>query len=100
MKLTDLDPKFAYPFQIASEGTGRVLSFQCPGKCCEVKERSEHTLITVHFANPINPTDVPNPRGWLRTGTDFESISLSPSINVEGAHTWHGFVTNGEVITV
>jgi hypothetical protein len=32
---------------------------------------------------------------WQRTGEDFETLSLMPSVDVQGH--WHGFITNGEV---
>ena len=34
---------------------------------------------------------------WHRTGEDFETLTLSPSIRRVGGCAWHGFITNGEV---
>lgn len=33
---------------------------------------------------------------WQRTGDDFASMSVTPSIDASAAGHWHGFITNGE----
>lgn len=38
----------------------------------------------------------PGPGRWAATGTSFDDLTLSPSVNVDNEH-WHGFITNGEV---
>jgi hypothetical protein len=38
---------------------------------------------------------------WTRTGEDFETLTLTPSIHsdpAKGGCGWHGFITNGEVL--
>lgn len=37
------------------------------------------------------------PTRWTATGSDFNDLSTSPSIMIEDACGWHGFITNGEV---
>jgi hypothetical protein len=85
-----------------------ALNFQCP--CC-FKQR-----LSVKLANPIDggPPEpgIPEPENatpeqkeivrrynlrWQRTGDTFETISLSPSVDVSDSGHWHGFITNGEV---
>lgn len=69
----------------------------CPcGKCDE-----DHQLY-VPFENPIDGS-LSRERGWARTGDTFETLTLTPSIlrnTAYGGCGWHGFITNGEVITV
>ena len=50
------------------------------------------------FANkPHVPADAkPGPGRWSATGSSFDDLTLSPSVNVDKEH-WHGFITNGEV---
>ena len=34
---------------------------------------------------------------WTRVGDDFDSMSITPSIDASQSGHWHGFITNGEV---
>lgn len=106
MKLTDLNPKW-----IGSGGEGVsnsltgepiprreavAISFDCPCGCVHP--------VCITFANPadgLGPFDPgPNRSRWERKGTDFETLTLTPSIQRILPHPcWHGFVTNGEIIT-
>lgn len=101
MKLTDLDPSWIV------EGAGRNgmgVMFWCP----HCRDR----YVGVMFANPIDrgppPTEASRTRTdangvrtveplWQRTGETFETLTLTPSIDVSKSGHWHGFVTNGEV---
>lgn len=38
-----------------------------------------------------------SPSRWVVTGTGFHNLTLSPSVDVG---CWHGFVQNGDVLTV
>lgn len=38
----------------------------------------------------------PQRKGWTVTGNP-PNVTLSPSVDVKGAHGWHGFITNGEI---
>lgn len=102
MQLTELEPRLA--------NDGKVLVCQCP---CGGK----HSMI-VPFANPVGGGD-PMPADmwpwitfrWQRTGEDFATMSLVPSIHsfdvdvdpsddansVRTTH-WHGFITNGQIV--
>jgi hypothetical protein len=109
VKLTDLNPSFigaggegvtmhGQPMPIRN-GVGLVLD--CPCGC--------DSALYVPFANPLDggpPLDV---KGWQRTGENFETLTLTPSIlrvkrkdtaGVEHGCGWHGFITRGEVQTV
>ena len=51
--------------------------------------------ILVWFAGRSVPDDAtPAPR-WAASGTSIDDLTLSPSVQIECASAWHGFVTNG-----
>lgn len=102
MLLTDLNPRWV---NAGGEGittaqgepvphqSGVGMSFDCP---CGCDMRGY-----VDFANPL---DGSKNRGkspqWSRSGEDFETLSLHPSINrpiSEGGCGWHGWIKEGEV---
>lgn len=114
MKLTDLDPNWVGaggPGIYANEEMYRLgihqperhgvgLVFDCPCGCGERRY--------VPFNNPLDggPRFNDTPAGrpfWDRTGETFETLTLTPSILASKDHGgcgWHGFITNGEVLTV
>lgn len=105
MRLTELRPR---PVCDAEGRKGMGLSFNCPS--CRTQR------LSIWYANPMDggparqllpimpdlPEDIKrlytsyNNR-WLRTGEDFETLSLSPSVDATSAGHWHGFITNGNV---
>lgn len=44
----------------------------------------------------VPPEAEPGPGRWVASGTGFDDLTLSPSVNVDNEH-WHGWVKNGEV---
>ena len=34
---------------------------------------------------------------WTRSGDDFETLSVQPSIDASASGHWHGFITNGNI---
>ena len=94
MRLSALEPTFRRHAPGAlgkAEGMADAqgILFLCPA--CVNKDG--HSLL-VWFADRGVPAEaLPAPR-WKATGTTFEDLSLSPSVN---AGCWHGFVTNGEI---
>ena len=105
MKLTDLNPQW---LGNGGEGITRngepvpyrpgvSLMFDCPcGKC--------GMPCAIPMNNPLDGGPPLNPdHGWDRIGEDFETLTLKPSILrtvKRGGCGWHGFITNGEIITV
>lgn len=80
------------------------VNFRCP--------HCSKGFVGALFTNPIDPGDLilsgqinwsavmaalPNYKFWTRVGDTFETLSLSPSIDVSKAGHWHGSVTKGEV---
>jgi hypothetical protein len=102
MKLTDLNPKWvSYGGEGVSQNGMPVplrervgVTLDCPCGC-------KDNPLFVPFANPpdgLGPV-YPN-KGWERTGDTFETLTLTPSIQRElPRRCWHGFITNGEIIT-
>ncbi len=86
--LKDLDPGW-------ETIDGRVVGvlFQCP-HC-----RGQHVLC--YFANPpdggppIDPSVDPGIFRWRRTGTTFDDLTLSPSVDGSRNGHWHGWLENG-----
>jgi len=95
MKLIELDPRWT---AAEADRKGQGIVFLCP-KC-------KNHFLGVFFQNPIDGkapfvgAGKTNENNWSRTGDTFETISITPSIKVVGCCEWHGFVTNGEAITV
>lgn len=104
MKLTDLDPRWCSSGgegvtrngQPVPERDGIGVSFDCPCGCDQ--------RCVVLFENPTDGG--PRLEGytktlWQRTGDTFETLTLTPSIlrTPPRGCGWHGFITNGEVIS-
>lgn len=56
--------------------------------------------LSLKFTNPVDGLGPIVGTTWERTGEDFETLTLSPSIqraDDDGCH-WHGYITNGEII--
>lgn len=93
------------------ERHGVGVSFDCPCATCTAQRtgNEDHDFylrVFVGFSNPLDggPPHDPRPGAqWQRTGNTFETLSLTPSIlrgKERGGCGWHGFVTNGETVTV
>lgn len=71
---------------------------------CPCGNRDEGHQLYVPFANPLDggpPMHTGKNNGWQRTGETFETLTLTPSIlRIVPSCGWHGFITNGEIITV
>lgn len=104
MKLTELQPQF-----LNSGGDGIYLADGSPAPLrtgvgvmflCPCGNHDENHQLYVPFANPIDGGAPLPGKGWQRTGDTFETLTLTPSVLRIGGCGWHGFITNGEVITV
>ena len=104
MKLTDLNPKFlgnggdgvTLDGEPVPRREGVGLRFDCPCGC--------PSPCFVYLENPLDgkPFDTRGAPQWKRVGEDFETLTLTPSIQryEPCPKRWHGFITNGEIITV
>lgn len=97
MKLTELEPRWigiGRGFEFTSKFG---VTFLCP--CCR-KQR-----VGILFDPILDPDNDawkaewawPGGKKWQRTGDTFETLSLSPSIDLSAHGHWHGFITNGEI---
>lgn len=103
MRLVDLDPRWVdNGGDDVTDGAdkpvplrkGVALAFNCP---CGCKDD-----VAIHITNPLDGGPKLMHDGfptWERTGEDFESLTLRPSILRMGGCGWHGFITNGEIQT-
>lgn len=105
MRLVDLNPTFLFHGGEGVTGPGGIpvplregvgLAFDCPCGVCDIR-------CAVLFSNPIGGGPPVNPDGptWERVGETFEALTLTPSIlrTLPRGCGWHGFITNGEVLT-
>lgn len=99
MRLVDLNPRWAVDGDIVVGGVSRHyegrlgmgITFDCP--------HCKATRLGVWIANPIDglpPTDDATLL-WQRSGETFDTLTLSPSIDVSAHGHWHGFIKNGEI---
>jgi len=98
MKLTDLDPVWLSPdvfiFKSPS-GKGdlltckRVLMSRSEQQKLIYEEHPEYKGIPVVMTNPDF--------AWGFEGNDFNTLTVTPSIDASASGNWHGFVTNGEI---
>ncbi len=97
-KLTDLNPRWVgsggpgiydKDMNPVQERTGVGISFECP---CGCGQRAY-----IGFNNPVDGGAVvePNHAKWERSGEDFETLTLRPSILRQGGCAYHGFLTDG-----
>lgn len=107
MKLADLDPRW-----LERDGQRVGLVFRCP-HCHGDAEGwwlscifeplplgEQHRLHrALRAAEPqCGPVLTCSPTApWTRTGDDFATLSITPSIDASAAGHWHGFVTAGDV---
>lgn len=90
-KLEDLHPAWTSSYgPPRREGTG--LKFDCPCGCPDPVYVSCTPLDGGAPAQGCGPV-------WDRTGADFATLTLSPSIRRVGGCNWHGWLRNGELIS-
>lgn len=90
MRLVDLNPKF-----LDEHGgrTGAGVQFDCPCGC----ESPCYISFDVALDGQKSDGHV-----WRRVGDTFDTLTLTPSIQrlQPCPKQWHGFITNGEIVTV
>lgn len=95
MKLTELDPRW---LALESGGLRVGLSFECPHcRSCRLAVLFHHAGRDALDDSYIHAHSPSTDHIWGITGDNFESLSLSPSVDASKSGHWHGFVTNGEI---
>jgi antirestriction protein len=98
VKLSELEPHWIHP---------NVFVFHCP-HCREVwltckniamKSQEQFDLFEKTFGDEWNMFVVPASESyaWNIQGSDFNSMSVSPSVDASASGHWHGHIMNGEV---
>jgi hypothetical protein len=78
-------------------GRAQGVMFLCP--TCFVRNKGPvgtESVLCWFNGRGIPAEALPGPGRWIASGTSFDDLTLSPSVNVDKEH-WHGFITNGEV---
>ena len=109
MRLTELDPEWVRLTETPGTRrrggevditTAQGMIFLCP--TCFQKNGGPvgtHSVLTWFRDRGVPDHEEPGPGRWAVTGTGFEDITLSPSIDISsnGDGEWHGFIQNGGV---
>jgi hypothetical protein len=117
MRLVELEPRWARSggegiYNTAPDGTrvpaperlGIGVSFRCPCGTHPRDEEYETDRCVILFENPLDGGGrfdaTTEGHYWTRTGDTFDTLTLTPSIQRVGGCRWHGFITNGEAVSV
>lgn len=106
MRLTELEPRWW------GDGDRHHLgiTFLCPH--CQVvrlgiafsnppdgaQAHSLETTSLMWHVHQARTFDVPPGCLWHRTGDDFETMSVTPSVDASKSGHWHGHIANGEIL--
>ena len=88
VRLVTLAPKW---WNETPDRSGMGLSFVCP--------HCHDTRLAVAFGNPLDggaPTKL-SKFLWQRSGDDFETLTVRPSIDCTAIGHWHGLISDGLV---
>jgi hypothetical protein len=112
MELAELEPRltrFVAPrsfHYVRSLAKADSLWFLCPACFIANKGKVGTHGIRIDFVGRGVPdemclhNDQGKPVRWNMTGTSLKDISLTPSILILSGCKWHGYVTNGAIVTV
>jgi len=99
MKLTDLEPAWLTPdLFIFRKPTGGNNWLTC--KRVVMSRHEQYELIyekNPQYVGKTVVTSVPEV-AWKFEGNDFNTLTVTPSIDASSSGNWHGFITNGEVV--
>ena len=96
MRLSELDPKWIHP---------NVFTFLCPHckdwrlscKNVAMPSKEQWALFEKAFGVPYRVVGTRPEMAWTISGTDFNTMTVTPSIDASAAGCWHGFITNGAI---
>ncbi len=108
MHLVDLDPHWVTLQNWSIPDKFYVgVRFLCPHCSADLADygANRRQRLVVSFWPPIDPSgllgkmfNIPRPPdAWERTGDTFETLTLTPSVDVSQHKHWHGHITNGEI---
>lgn len=98
MRLTELEPRWIHT---------NMFLFKCPHcrkdllscKNIPMAFTEQHDLFEKTFGEdwPALIVGCKDEMAWTFSGTDFATLSVTPSLDASASGHWHGFITNGEV---
>lgn len=98
MKLTELNPRWlSNDLFIFKNPLGGKYWLTCKRV---VMDRREQCALISKFAD-IHEGNVVLSRpevAWNFVSNDFETLTVTPSIDASASGNWHGFITNGEIV--
>lgn len=100
-KLTDLEPEWMRVGGSDSPITAanaQGVMFLCP-QCFAANSGpvGTHMVLCWFRGRGVPDDESPGPGRWMKTGSDFENLTLQPSVNLPGdGCKWHGYVTKGQ----
>ncbi len=101
MKLTDLQPRWL---------NEHMFVFRCPHcrtkwlscKSVAMGNREQIDVLRAALLYPTGPhygaVTTKNETAWNISGRDFETMTVTPSIDASPSGCWHGFIKNGEIV--
>ena len=104
MRLTELHPQWLSPdVFIFRNPTGGTHWLTC--KRVPMRIRDQRRLVYGDYMDSATKTEwferivvMTNPdSAWRFEGNDFETLTVTPSINASASGDWHGFITAGEI---
>lgn len=97
MRLTDLEPRW---YSARGDHARHGITFNCP--CCVGTERASRLAVATHVDGTNFDPEPDKPQTfragetvWAITGSTFEDLSLSPSVDASQHGHWHGHIRNG-----
>ncbi len=102
MRLVDLEPRWLTPdvFLFRSP-TGRRDWLTCK-RAPLPPDVWQHDWIYQHCPDLVGQTIVGTKPEFCWTfepGADFATLTVKPSLDASASGNWHGFITNGEILT-
>jgi hypothetical protein len=93
VKLADLDPRWF----VLEQGGPRVgLTFECPHcRAVRLSVSFHHRGSEAINDNYIHARSPMTNNIWTIDGDDFETLTLSPSVDASASGHWHGFIKSG-----
>lgn len=98
MRLTELEPRWIHP---------NVFLFKCPHcqkdllscKNVVMGTQAQHDLFEAALGEDWNMIVVgcKEDKAWQFSGTDFATMTITPSIDASASGHWHGHITNGAI---
>lgn len=104
MKLSELEPRWITPDMfIFRNPTGGNDWLTCKRVAMPMKE--QQWAVWGDYMDPSTKTEwagksvvLTTPDcAWRFDGYDFETLTVTPSVDASASGNWHGFITNGEI---